>query len=481
MADRRDHTPLFDIKPPADVGCEEVILGAIMRSGAEQYEKASAIISGSDFSLQIHRHLWASYESLHARQEAIDRVTLAGELIAHGKLELAGGLSYLADLGERVPEIVNLASYCRRVKGLAIRRLLMAQGQALLANAADEGNPIADLVAVTAESLANVQAGQKEEEGRNPTKIVEDFPGGIEAFLDPTKQPPGVPTGFWKFDQLLGGGFRDDELAIIAARPGMGKSAIALNIASFVAVKKKKPVDFYSLEMSASSLLQRMACAHGRVDSHKLRNGYLNQEERGKMQRSLFELTESPITIFDRQSSMGGIVAHIRRRAKQADAPALVIVDYLQLIGSKGKSENRNQEISDLTRQFKLLSQLHPIILLSQLSRANEKRPGASRRPQLSDMRDGGSIEQDADIVAGIHREEMYTKDREDLRGQAELILLKNRNGPVSVVNLSFLGHYTKFENRSDDLEPWPESLAAPSPEPEPPQREIIYNDADSF
>jgi replicative DNA helicase len=475
---RRDHTvPLFEKKPPVDGALEDLVIGAILRDGLAQFEIASAIISPGDYALEKNKRLFARMGDLAGRGEPIDRVTVTNELIKHEQLDSIGGLSALVSLDEGLPEITAIASYCRRLKDLSARRHLMAQAQSLMDRATDESEPVAEIISGVTESLQNIQPGQKEEEGRNPTKIVEDFPGGIEAFLDPTKQPPGVPTGFWKFDQLLGGGFRDDELAIIAARPGMGKSAIALNIASFVAVKKKKPVDFYSLEMSASSLLQRMACAHGRVDSHKLRNGYLNQEERGKMQRSLFELTESPITIFDRQSSMGGIVAHIRRRAKQADAPALVIVDYLQLIGSKGKSENRNQEISDLTRQFKLLSQLHPIILLSQLSRANEKRPGASRRPQLSDMRDGGSIEQDADIVAGIHREEMYTKDREDLRGQAELILLKNRNGPVSVVNLSFLGHYTKFENRSDDLEPWSESMAVSAEEPEP-QREIIYDDA---
>ena len=477
--DRRDHSePLFEVKPPADPALESLVLGAIIRDGAPQYEIVSAIISVGDFHLEKNRRVYSRICDLAGRGDPIDRVTVVNELVKNEQLESIGGLVSLVSLDEGLPEVTAIANYCHRLRDLSQRRYLMGQAQALMTRATDEREQVTDIIASLTESIGLVQTGKSEEEGRNPTKIVEDFPGGIEAFLDPTQQPPGIPTGFRAWDQMLGGGFRDDELVVIAARPSQGKTGLALAIAEHVAVNKGKPVDIYSIEMSASSLLQRMVCSRARVDSNRLRNGYMTREERAKMQLALFEITEAPLTIFDKKiSSMEAVETSILKRSKDSNAPALRIIDYLQLMGGKKKSENRNLEIGDMTRRLKLLCKLGPIILLSQLSRANEKRPGASRRPQMADCRDGGSIESDADIIAGIHREEMYVKDREDIRGMAEVIILKNRNGPVGTAILGFLAQFVRFENRAIDLEPWTESLA----EEPPPQAEITYADSDGF
>ena len=472
--ERRDHTPLFDIKSPADVGCEEVILGAIMRSGAEQYEKASAIISGSDFSLQIHRHLWASYESLHARQEAIDRVTLAGELIAHGKLELAGGLSYLADLGERVPEIVNLTSYCRRIKDLAIRRLLMAQGQALLANAADEGNPIADLVAVTTESLQNVQTGQKEEHGKRPEQIITEYRGGVGAFMDTSLRVKGLTTGFRRVDEVTSGMY-PGQLIVIGARPGSGKSAWLLNIAEHLTLKRKKAVVIFSMEMASAAILTRLMLSVARVDGGRFRSGYLTREERRKLQDAVAIINDAELTIFDQFGITVPEIARHARKLKKEGRCDLLGIDYLQLLGSRSKSERRDLEVSQQTRELKILSgELDaPVIALSQLSRSNEKRPG-DKVPILSDLRESGAIESDADVVMLIHRPELYSKDKAELKGQAHIIIAKNREGELANVLLRFSGHFVKFEEWDADV-----VSESPASEPEPPQREIIYNDSD--
>ncbi len=243
---------------------------------------------------------------------------------------------------------------------------------------------------------------------------------------------------------------------VLAARPSHGKTALALNIASHLTLTPalKKSVAVFSLEMSKSSLLGRLVCSHARVDAHKHRMGFLNAHEREKLQKSLSEVTDSHLRIYDQSGiTMPEISKRIRRLAKE-ESLHLAIIDYLGLIGSHGRTENRNQEITVISRQFKMLaSELEiPIIVLSQLSRANERR--GTPRPMLSDLRDSGSIEQDADIVAFIFREELYRRDREDLKGLADLIVAKQRNGPIGDVPLRFLSHLIRFENRADDLPP---------------------------
>jgi replicative DNA helicase len=284
----------------------------------------------------------------------------------------------------------------------------------------------------------------------DPGQILQDYEGGINAFLDPSKRIKGISTGFARFDELTGG-LHGGDLCIVAARPSMGKTALALNIAQHVALKLKQTVAVFSLEMSRESLLTRMLCSAARVDSQRFRAGFLTQEERRKLNHALHELVEAPLYIDD-TPGIHMMDIHAKLRRLQAERKlGLVIVDYLQLMGARGRFENRNQEVSALSRGMKMLAKEMnvPMMVLSQLSRAVETRQG-DHRPQLSDLRESGSIEQDADVVGFIFREEVYNKEREDLRGLAELIIAKQRNGPVGTVNLVFLHAHTKFENRAE-------------------------------
>ncbi len=288
----------------------------------------------------------------------------------------------------------------------------------------------------------------------SPASVVEKFPGGINAFLDPSQRLRGLSTGFAKFDEMTGG-LNGGELFILAARPSMGKTALAMNIAQHVATHPsiRKPVAVFSLEMSSASLLTRLLCAAARVDQHKFRAGYLNADERRRLQVALGDLTEAPLFLDD-TAGVNLMDVHAKlRRMKSEHGLSLVVIDYLQLMSSRGRSENRNQEVSAISRGLKLMSKDLdvPFIVLSQLSRASETRPG-DHKPQLSDLRDSGSIEQDADLVGFIYREEVYKKDREDVKGLADLIIAKQRNGPIGTVPLRFLGQYTRFENRAEDL-----------------------------
>jgi replicative DNA helicase len=286
----------------------------------------------------------------------------------------------------------------------------------------------------------------------NAGQILEDYEGGINAFLDPNKRIKGIGTGFTKFDELTGG-LHGGDLVIVAGRPSMGKTALALNVAQHVALKNKQTVAIFSLEMSKESLLTRMLCAAARVDSQKFRAGYLSQEERRKLNHALHELVQAPLYIDDTPGAhLMDMHAKLRRLQSERHRLGLVIVDYLQLMTAGARFENRNQEVSALSRGMKMLAkELNaPVMVLSQLSRAVENRQG-DHRPQLSDLRESGSIEQDADVVAFVFREEVYQPKNENLRGLAELIIGKQRNGPVGTVNLVFLHAQTKFENRAED------------------------------
>jgi replicative DNA helicase len=287
--------------------------------------------------------------------------------------------------------------------------------------------------------------------------ILRNYEGGLTAFLDPSKRVKGISTGFAKFDEMTGG-MHGGDLIIIAARPSMGKTALALNIAQHVALKLKQTAAVFSLEMSKESLLTRMLCSVARVDSQKFRGGYLSAEEKRKLSHAVTDIAEAPLYIDD-TAGLHLMDMHAKLRRLQAEKAkiGMVIVDYLQLMSLRGY-ENRTQEVSALSRGMKLLAkELNvPMMVLSQLSRAPETRQG-DHRPQLSDLRESGSIEQDADIVGFIFREEVYQRDREDLRGLAELIVGKQRNGPTGTVKLVFLHAQTKFENAAEDMGDLPE------------------------
>jgi replicative DNA helicase len=376
------------------------------------------------------------------------------------ELEACDGLSYLVSLDDGLPQIPNIDGYIHIVKDKAVLRRIIFASQNMMSRALLGEEEPGEILAGAEETLLKLGDERVKTGLLNPDQILRDYEGGISAFLDPSKRVKGISTGFIKLDELTGG-MHGGELLIVAGRPSMGKTALALNIAQHVALRKKdrKTVAVFSLEMSKESLLTRMLCAAARVDSQRFRAGYLTQEERRKLNQAVHELVEAPLYIDDTAGlHLMDMHAKLRRLKSERGEIGLVIVDYLQLMTGRGRFENRNQEVSALSRGMKLLAkELNvPMMVLSQLSRAVETRKD-DHRPQLSDLRDSGSIEQDADLVGFIFREEVYHRDREDLKGLAELIVAKQRNGPVGTVNLVFLHAQTKFENRAEDTGELPE------------------------
>jgi replicative DNA helicase len=441
---------------PTNVDAEKFVLGSILLDDT-LYVQAAGTLEPDDFSLEKHRRIFRRMGELQTRGEKIDRITVANELIRFNELEACDGLTYLVSLDDGLPQIPNLDSYIRIVKDKAVLRRIIFAAQHMMNRAMVGEEQPGDILAGAEESLLKLGDSQVKSGLLNPGQILQSYEGGISAFLDPSKRIKGISTGFAKLDEMTGG-LHGGDLCIIAARPSMGKTALALNIAQHVALKLKQTVAIFSLEMSQESLLTRMLCAAARVDSQRFRAGFLSQEERRKLNHSLHELVEAPLYIDD-TSGVHLMDMHAKlRRLQQEHKVGLVIVDYLQLMTVPGRQENRNQEVSTLSRGMKLLAkELNvPMMVLSQLSRAVETRQG-DHRPQLSDLRESGSIEQDADLVGFIFREEVYHREREDLRGLAELIVAKQRNGPVGTVNLVFLHAQTKFENRAEDTGELPE------------------------
>jgi replicative DNA helicase len=436
---------------PVNVDAERFVLGSILLDDSV-FIQVAASIDPEDFSLEKHRRIFLRMGELHERGEKIDRVTLANELLKQNQLEACDGLSYLVSLDDGLPQIYNLDSYIRIIKNKSLLRRLIFASQKVIDRCLMADEEPAEILANAEETLLKLGESNAKAGLATPGDIIEEYQGGLNAFLDPGKRIKGLSTGFKRFDELTGG-LHAGELIIIAGRPSMGKTALALNVAQHAAAKVGQTVALFSLEMSKESLLTRLLCAMARVDNHRFRLGYLDAEERRRLQIAASELVEAPLYIDD-SSGSNLIDMHAKLRRLQAERPlGLVVVDYLQLMSGRGRFENRNQEISALSRGLKLLAKDLgvPMLVLSQLSRAPENRPG-DHRPQLSDLRESGSIEQDADLVGFIFREEVYKPDREDLRGTAELILAKQRNGPTGKVQLVFLHQLTKFENRLADL-----------------------------
>ena len=418
------------------------------------YIQVAGTLVAEDFSLEKHRRIFQRMGELYARAERIDRVTVANELMKQNQLESVDGITYLVSLDEGLPALSNLDSYVHIVKDKAILRRIIFTSQKLIDRCILGEEEPDQILSSAEESLLKLGDERAEDALVSPKRILEEFEGGINAFLDPSKRIKGLSTGFLKLDEMTGG-LHEGELIILAARPSMGKTALALNIAQHVAMRpgEKQTVAVFSLEMSRESLLTRMICAGARVDQQKFRAGYLNQDERRRLAKTASEMVQAPLFIDDTSGTHLMDIHAKLRRLQSEHGLALVIIDYLQLMSGRGRFENRNQEISTISRGLKLLSKelRVPMLVLSQLSRAPETRPG-DHRPQLSDLRESGSIEQDADLVGFIFREEVYKPDREDLRGLAELQIAKQRNGPTGKVNLVFLKEFTKFENRTNDL-----------------------------
>ncbi|PYV93153.1 MAG: replicative DNA helicase [Acidobacteria bacterium] len=431
---------------PHNIEAERCVLGAIILDNA-LINQAIEMLSREDFYSGSHKLVFENMLSLTEKSKAIDFVTLTEEIRNGGQLEAVGGASFVSSLIDGVPRLANLEFYARIVHEKSTLRNLIKKSNEIINTCYDQQEDV-DAILDSAEKVIFDLAESKIHSGFvSINEIAKKSFKKIETAASRKQMVTGIPTGYTEFDNLTSG-LQNSDLVIIAARPSMGKTALSLNIATHAAVAAKKTVGLFSLEMSSDQLLLRILCSEARIDAHKLRTGFLNKEEWSKIAHVLGVLTQSKIFIDD---TAGLSLLEMRAKARRLKAEHgldLLIVDYLQLMsGGKARFESRQQEISSISRGLKgLAKELDiPLIALSQLSRAPETRSG-DHRPQLSDLRESGSIEQDADLVAFIFREEIY-KQSEENKGIAEIIIGKQRNGPIGSVKLAFLREFTRFEN----------------------------------
>jgi replicative DNA helicase len=452
-----DH--ILDRGMPASVEAERAILGAILLDNSS-YPQAAEHLHAEDFSLDSHRRIYLRMMELAETGRAVDYVTLTEQLGQHKEIESVGGVAYVTSLTDGLPRVKNIEQYVKIVKDKALLRGLIHAATSAIQQAYEQEAPAEEIIN-SAESAIFKVAEQRIGQGFvSIPEIVKQSFGSVDKLYEQGQRITGLETHFEDLDNMTSG-LQKSDLVIIAARPSMGKTAFAINIAENAAVRDNKVVGVFSLEMSRESLMLRLLCSQAMVDSHKLRTGFLGRDDYNKLVTALAALVDAPIFIDDTPGiSMSEMRAKCRRLQQAQGRLDMIIVDYLQLVagtpsGGGGKRyENRTQEVSAISRGLKGLAKEMrcPVIALSQLSRAPESRTG-NNRPQLSDLRESGAIEQDADVVAFIFREEVYKPDDPDLEGKAELIIAKQRNGPTGIVRLSFLKQSTKFTN-STSAEP---------------------------
>jgi replicative DNA helicase len=447
----------FDSGLPANVDAEKTILGAILLDNAAHAEAAEKI-EAEDFSLDSHQRIYMRMTDLINAQKAVDIVTLSEELSRLKEIESIGGVAYLASLTEGLPRRPVIEEYIRIVKDKSMLRKLMLICSNAIARAANQGEAALDVLSSAEKQLIEVNEKGLKQGFQSLEEIVHDSFGTIDNLYKQSREITGLATDFTEFDKKTSG-LQKGELIIIAARPSMGKTALAINIAQNAAIHHDAIVAIFSLEMSKESLLRRMLASQAWVDQDKLRKGFVVGEDQVKLQNALNQLVETRLFIDDTAAiSLDEMRAKTRRLKHIKKGLDLVVVDYLQLMSatvpSSGKKqyENRTQEVSAISRGLKALAkELNvPVVALSQLSRAGVQRKD-DHRPMLSDLRESGSIEQDADVVAFIHREAYYSKDKASLseadKAKSEIIIEKQRNGPTGTIYLNWLAAYTSFEN----------------------------------
>lgn len=434
---------------PANVEAERSILGAILLDNFS-YNQAAEHLHPEDFSLDSHRKIYARMVELAESSRPIDLITLSEELDRAKELESIGDVAYVSSLLDGVPDRPSIEHYVKIVRDKAMLRGLIHAANAAISRAADQSDPAEDILSDTEAAIFQLSEQRIGRGFMGVQEIIKEKFGSIDALLQRGQRITGIATHYADLDEMTSGLQRSD-LIIIAARPSMGKTAFAMNIAENAAINDQKIVAVFSLEMSSEALLQRMLCSAARVDSHKFRTGSLWQDDTRKIAQALEKLTHAPIFIDDTPGiSLSEMRAKSRRLQQSQSGLDIIIVDYLQLMSAGGRRyENRTQEVSAISRGLKSLAKelRVPVIALSQLSRAPESRGSGDHRPQLADLRESGSIEQDADLVAFIFREEVYKPDEPELDGIAELIIRKQRNGPTGTVKLAFLKSSTRFES----------------------------------
>jgi replicative DNA helicase len=453
--------PYRDRRPPYSEDAEQAVLAAMLVD-ADAVMRAAEFVDDTMFYREGHRRIFRAMISITERGAVVDPLTLSDELGRRGELEASGGKEYIGFLVDAVPTAANVEYHAKIVREKALLRRLIEASTSIITEAFDGHGTAAELLDEAENRIFQVSQQRGQEGFMRIKELLWPTMERIEALQRGGKTITGVGSGFADLDDFTSG-FQPSELVIIAARPSMGKTAFVLNIAQHAAIENKVPIAFFSLEMSKESLVQRLLTAEARVDAQKLRKGMLRDDDFPRLARAAGILSSAPIWIDDTPSITLLEMRSKARRLRADNGIGMVIVDYLQLAQGPASSENRQQEISTISRSLKALAKelAVPVVALSQLSRAPEQRTGESKgRPQLSDLRESGAIEQDADLVLGIYRPEVYAeravdsgppvdKDGNSLEGRAEIIILKQRNGPIGTVNLYFHKAYTRFENYS--------------------------------
>ena len=431
--------------PPHDIDAEQAVIGSML-TDKDAVIDAVEKLKADDFYRQDNKLIYEATMNLYNRAEPIDIITVKAELISMGKFEVVGGLEYLAMLPDKVPTTANVDQYITIVEEKSILRNLIKTANELIDLGYAETEEVESIVDQAEKKIFDIMQNRNQK-GFSALKdiLVESF-AEIEKLYNQKEPITGVATGFSDLDYKTAG-LHNSDLVLVAARPAMGKSAFALNIATNAAVKSKVPVAIFNLEMSKSQLVSRILCSEAMVDSNKIRTGKIEEDDWAKLATALGPLSEAPIYIDD---TPGITVAEIRakcRKLKIEKGIGLIVIDYLQLIqGNSKRNSSREQEISEISRSLKILAKELdvPVIALSQLSRAAEQR--ADHRPMLSDLRESGAIEQDADIVMFLYRDDYYNPDTEK-KNIAEVIMAKHRAGSTGTVELLWMGSYTKFAN----------------------------------
>ncbi|MDE3105044.1 MAG: replicative DNA helicase [Acidobacteriota bacterium] len=442
-----------DSQRPASVHAEMTILGAMLVEPVAIVD-ATMLLKADDFALDSHRRIYAVMVHLAEAGHAVDIVTVAEELRRRKELDSVGGVPYLASLSEGLPRKLSIESYVRIVRDKSLMRQLMTVCDMGMASAADQSQEAITVLNDVSARLVEISEHAVTGGFSDISAIVKESFGSIDALYEQGREVTGLATHYLDFDRMTSG-LQEGELIIIAARPSMGKTAWAINIAENAAVRGEKVVAVFSLEMSKASLLRRMLASQAMVNSKAIQTGMLMRDDRAKLVQALERLMDAKMFIDDTPGiTLAEMRAKARRLRQQQNGQLdLIVIDYLQLMtgstsGSQKGFENRTQEVSAISRGLKALAKEMrvPVVALSQLSRASEQR-GGDKKPMLSDLRESGSIEQDADVVCFIHREEYYDRENEDLKGKAEIIIAKQRNGPTGSVQLAYLADYTRFEN----------------------------------
>ena len=441
--------------PPHSIEAEQSLLGALLLDN-QAFDRVADLVTGEDFYRDDHRRLWRHIARLIEASKPADVVTVSESVEASEDKDKTGGPAYLGALAQNTPSALNVRRYAELVRERAVQRRLAQVATGIAEEALNPGGKEVGQLLDEAESkiFQIAESGARRDQG-----LLEIKPVLARVFeridhLYHRENPSdvtGVPTGYTKIDQMTSG-LQSGDLVIIAARPSMGKTALALNIAEHVAVDNGLPVAIFSMEMSSTQLAMRMLGSIARVDQHKMRTGRLNDKEWGDLSDAMAKLHETPLFI-DEGGALTALEvrARARRLKRQYSKLGLIVIDYLQLMAASSQGENRATEISEISRSLKAMAKELdvPVVALSQLNRAVDQRP--DRRPVMSDLRESGAIEQDADVIMFIYREVVYKPDLpEDQRGFAEVIIGKQRNGPIGTIKLTFLGQHTRFENYQD-------------------------------